>query len=105
MPPDPAKTKGVAGGYDRLGFRVPTVVVSPYAKRDYVSHVVHDHTSILRLIETKWNLGALTYRDANASNLLDTVDFASPPAFATPPKLADSAMPANAIQVPPPNAS
>jgi phospholipase C len=103
VPPDPAKTKGVAGGYDRLGFRVPTVVISPYAKRDYVSHVVHDHTSILRLIETKWNLGALTYRDANASNLLDTVDFASPPAFATPPTLADSAWPANPIQVPPKN--
>jgi phospholipase C len=101
VPPDPNKTKGVPGGYDRLGFRVPTVIVSPFAKRDYVSHVVHDHTSILRLIETKWNLGALTYRDANASNLLDTLDFAGPPAFAKPPKLADSAWPANAIQVPP----
>jgi phospholipase C len=101
VPPDPTRTGGVPGGYDQLGFRVPTVVVSPYAKKDYVSHVVHDHTSILRLIETKWNLGALTFRDANASNLLDTVDFVSPPAFATPPKLADSALPANAIQKPP----
>jgi phospholipase C len=101
VPPDPAKTKGVPGGYDRLGFRVPAVIVSPFAKKDYVSHVVHDHTSILRLIETKWNLGALTFRDANASNLLDTLDFANPPAFATPPKLADSFTPANPIQVPP----
>jgi hypothetical protein len=63
--------------------------------------VTHDHTSILRLIETKWNLGALTYRDANASNLLDTLDFSAPPAFALPPVLKDSARPANAIQVPP----
>lgn len=101
IPPDPTRTGGVAGGFDRLGFRVPTIVVSPYAKKDYVSHVVHDHTSILRLIETKWNLGALTYRDANASNLLDTLDFAASPAFATPPKLADSAWPANAFQVAP----
>jgi hypothetical protein len=51
-----------------------------------VSHVVHDHTSILRLVETKWNLPALTYRDANASNLLDCLNFKSP-AFARPPTL------------------
>jgi phospholipase C len=75
------------GAYDRYGFRVPTVIISPWAKRNYVSHVVHDHTSILRLIETKWNLPAMTYRDANASNLLDTVDFFVEPAFATPPAL------------------
>lgn len=101
IPPDPSKTHGVAGGYDRLGFRVPTVILSPYARAGYVSHVVHDHTSILRLIETKWNLGALTYRDANASNLLDALDFTAPPAFAQPPPLAPSAWPASAIQVPP----
>lgn len=103
VPPDPLKTKGVPGGYDRLSFRVPTVVLSPYARKDYVSHVVHDHTSILRLLETKWNLGALTYRDANASNLLDTLDFTSAPAFLVPPQLTDPAWPANAIQVPPTN--
>ena len=44
-------------------------------KPNYVSHVVHDHTSVLKLIETKWNLGALTFRDANADNLLDSLDF------------------------------
>lgn len=101
IPPDPKKTGGVPGGYDRLGFRVPAVIISPYAKANYVSHVVHDHTSILRLIETKWNLGALTYRDANASNLLDALDFASSPAFAQPPKLVSSAWPPNALQTPP----
>ena len=101
IPPDPAKNGGIQDGYDRLGFRVPTVVISPFSKANYVSHVVHDHTSILRLMETKWNLGALTVRDANASNLLDVLDFYSAPAFLTPPKLASSAWPANAIQVPP----
>ncbi|MBV8982078.1 MAG: alkaline phosphatase family protein [Acidimicrobiia bacterium] len=75
------------GGYDRYGFRVPCVIASPYARKNYVSHVVHDHTSILRLVETKWNLGAMTYRDANASNLLDMVDLTSPPAFVEPPTL------------------
>ena len=66
---------------------MPAVIVSPYARRDYVSHVVHDHTSILKLIETKWNLPALTYRDANADNLLDSLDLRRRPAFLEPPTL------------------
>ncbi len=75
------------GRFDRYGFRVPCVVVSPYARPNHVSHVVADHTSILKLVETKWNLPAMTYRDANASNLLDFVDLRSPPAFREPPAL------------------
>jgi phospholipase C len=63
------------------------VIVSPYARPDYVSHVVHDHTSILKLIETKWNLPPLTRRDEHADDLLDSLDLSSPPAFATPPRL------------------
>src|SRR5262245_47334304 len=78
---------GITGAYDRYGFRVPTVIVSPFARKNYVSHLVHDHTSILKLIETKWNLGALTYRDANADDLLDSLDLQGPPAFADPPSL------------------
>ncbi len=85
--PPGADEPGITGSYDRLGFRVPTVIVSPYAKRGYVSSEVHDHTSIMKLIETKWNLGALTYRDANASNLLDSIDLVGPPTFAEPPTL------------------
>jgi phospholipase C len=82
VPPD------MPGGYDRYGFRVPAVVVSPYARPNYVSHRVRDHTAILKFIETKWNLGALTYRDANADDLLDCLDFRNPPAFLQPPTLA-----------------
>ena len=74
-------------GYDTYGFRVPAIIVSPYAKKDYVSSVVHDQTSILKFIETKWNLGAMTYRDANADNLFDSFDFDNP-AFVEPPTLA-----------------
>ena len=74
--------------YSFTGFRVPAVVVSPWSRRNYVSHVVHDHTSILKLIETKWNLPALSDRDANASNLLDTLDLgARRPPFLVPPAL------------------
>lgn len=75
------------GGYDRYGFRVPAVIVSPYARKHYVSHQVHDHTSILKLLETKWNLPALTYRDANASNLLDSLDLRGRARFLEPPVL------------------
>jgi len=83
--------RGPDGGgpwrFDRYGFRVPAVIVSPYARPDYVSHVLHDHTSILKLIETKWNLPPLTRRDAQADDLLDSVDLSGPPAFAVPPTL------------------
>ena len=49
-------------------------MVSPYAKKDFVSHTVYDHTSILKTVEEKWNLPALTRRDANANSLFDMVD-------------------------------
>jgi phospholipase C len=76
------------GGYDRLGFRVPAVIVSPYARRGYVTDHVYDHTSVLRLIERKWNLPPLTRRDAAAADFADDVlDFENPPAFLSPPTL------------------
>ncbi len=91
IPPDnipPATGSGPAyTGFAQYGFRVPCAVVSPYARRDYVSHTVFDHTSILALVEAKWNLPALTLRDANAHNMLDLLDLGSP-AFKTPPTLA-----------------
>ena len=74
------------GGFDRYGMRVPVAVVSPYAKPHYVSHVVDDHTSILRFIEYRFGLPSLTNRDANADAMLDMFDFTAP-AFATPPTL------------------
>ena len=91
------------GAYDYTGFRVPVAVVSPWAKRDHVSHVVYDHTSILKLVESKWNLPAMTYRDANANNMLDFFDFGAKTApFAEPPTLAG---PLNPFVGPPPPTS
>jgi phospholipase C len=78
----------VPGAFDRYGFRVPLVVASPYARRGYVSRVVQDHTSILKFIERKWNIGALTFRDANAHDMTDYFDFRRKPAFLHPPHLA-----------------
>jgi len=72
--------------FDRHGIRVPMVAVSPYSKKAFVSHTVYDHTSILRFIETRFDLPALTARDANADPLLDLFDF-STQTFAKPPKL------------------
>jgi phospholipase C len=75
------------GGYDLYGPRVPAVVVSPYSRPAKVSNAVCDHTSVLATIETKWNLPALTLRDANAATL---AGFLNPrrPALLHPPELA-----------------
>jgi phospholipase C len=75
-----------AGAFDRYGIRVPVAVVSPFAKQHYVSHVIDDHTSILRFIELRFGLPALTNRDVNADPMLDMFDF-STPHFASPPTL------------------
>src|SRR5205807_4667357 len=66
------------GAFDRYGIRVPVVVVSPYARRRFVSHEAHDHTSILRFIATRFDLRALTARDANADPMLEFFDFGHP---------------------------
>jgi phospholipase C len=77
--------------YDRYGFRVPAVIVSPYARPDFVLHDQLDHTSVLKLIEEKWNLPPLTRRDAAAASPLGALDLDAPPAFLTPPDLAAAA--------------
>jgi phospholipase C len=72
--------------YFELGVRIPLAVISPWAKPHYVSHVVQEHTSITRFVETLFGLGALTARDANADALLDMFDFSScTPPMKTPP--------------------
>jgi phospholipase C len=69
----------VAGNEDGLlGFRVPCVVVSPFARREHVSHLLLDHTSVLRMIEWRWGLEPLTVRDAGATNLAEALDFSAP---------------------------
>jgi phospholipase C len=72
---------------------VPAVIVSPYAKPGYVTDQVYDHTSILKLIERKWNLPPLTRRDAAAHDPLDALDFQHPPRFGVPPDLPSPAKP------------
>jgi phospholipase C len=61
------------------GFRVPLIVVSPYAKAAYISHVPHDFGSILKYIEQNFNLSSLGYADADADDLSDCFDYNQTP--------------------------
>ncbi len=61
------------------GFRVPLIVVSPYAKAAYISHVNHDFGSILKFIETTFDLPSLGYADVNADDLSDCFDLTHTP--------------------------
>ncbi len=91
IPPNLTATD-VAGGYNLYGPRVPAIVASPYSRPGGVTNVVHDHTSVLATIEAKWNLPALTYRDANAATVMDFLNLKAPPALLTPPALAGPAL-------------
>ncbi len=65
---------------DGLGFRVPLVVISPYAKRGYVSHVRYEHGSLLRFIEDRFGLSPLAASDTRANSpAADCFDFSQPP--------------------------
>ncbi len=79
-------TSAADQAFKTLGIRVPLMIFSPFARKAYVSHVVHSHTSVMRLVELLHDLPAVTARDANSDALLDMFDFACP-AFVSPPVL------------------
>ncbi len=58
-----------------LGFRVPMLVVSPYARKAVVSHTRYEFGSILKFIESNWDLGRLGTSDARATSIIDCFDF------------------------------
>jgi phospholipase C len=62
-----------------LGFRVPLIVVSPYAKAHYVSHLQHEFGSILKFVEETFHLGSLHTTDVRADDLSDCFDFSQRP--------------------------
>jgi phospholipase C len=79
-----------AGNLDGLrGFRVPCLIISPWSRRGFVAAGIYDHTSVLKMIEWRWNLRPLTIRDASARNLALALDFSVPdvaaPQYAVPP--------------------
>jgi phospholipase C len=65
--------------YTSLGFRVPVIVISPYAKPHYVSHTQYDFGSILKLIEQTFGLGSLGTSDVGANSMDDLFDFRQRP--------------------------
>jgi phospholipase C len=60
-------------------------VISPYAKKNYVSHTVADYTAILKFIEKRFALGNLSARDAGQIDMTEFFDFVNKP-WATPPQ-------------------
>jgi phospholipase C len=70
----PPKAPDALEPFQQFGFRVPAMVIGPYAKEAHVSSVQYDHTSVLKHIETMFNLEPLTMRDAAATDLSDCID-------------------------------
>ena len=62
-----------------LGFRVPLIVVSPYAKPGYISHRIHEFSGFLRYAEEVFNLSDLGTRDVNADDFSDCFDYKQTP--------------------------
>lgn len=80
VPPFKVVDDGVSWGSGYVyGFRVPLIVVSPYAKAAYISHTTHDFGSVLKFIETTFNLPSLGYADAPADDLSDCFNLIQSP--------------------------
>jgi len=72
--PDP-----VTHAREGLGFRVPVIVISPYARAGYVSHQQHEIASTLHFIEETFGLGSLGLADARTDGFDDMFDYTQPP--------------------------
>jgi phospholipase C len=72
------------GNFTITGFRVPNMVISPFARKHFVSHTPMDYTAVLRFVEARFGLAPLTARDATMPDMSEFFDFAGMP-WATPP--------------------
>ncbi|HTU82552.1 MAG TPA: alkaline phosphatase family protein [Candidatus Acidoferrales bacterium] len=70
--------------YDGLGFRVPCLIVSPYARPGYIDHTQYEFGSILKFVEDNWNLGTLENQRASATSIVGAFDFTQAPRAFTP---------------------
>jgi phospholipase C len=73
------------GDFDTTGFRVPLMVISPFTKPAYVSHNNADNTALLKFIETRFSLPALTKRDAAQIDMTEFFDWTAPNLVSTKP--------------------
>ncbi|HEY1975170.1 MAG TPA: alkaline phosphatase family protein [Candidatus Baltobacteraceae bacterium] len=74
-----------------LGFRVPAIIVSPYARAHYVAHQQYEFGSILRFIEDNWKLGRLGTSDTRAASIGSVFNFSQKPRAYVPVKVAHDA--------------
>ncbi len=83
---NPADAPAMQGFAAQLGFRVPNLVISPFTRKHYVSHIPMDHTAILKFVENRFIPGSpsLTARDAAQPDLTNFFDFANTPWSAPP---------------------
>jgi phospholipase C len=86
--------------FEWTGYRIPAIVISPYANKNYVSHTVRDTTSVLNLVEERFGLSALTGRDASQPKMDEFFDFTNPP-WTTPPSPPTPNQSGSCTQVPP----
>lgn len=70
--------------YAGLGFRVPMILVSPYAKQGYISHTQYEFGSVVKFVEDAWSLGRLGTTDERANSIDDMFDFSQSPLPFTP---------------------
>jgi len=72
-------TTGPTCDFVYTGYRVPLIVISPFARKNYVSHTVADYTAWIKLVETRFNLPSLTKRDAAQIDMTEFLDFVNVP--------------------------
>jgi len=87
--PDLRNARSIDDDFGLMGFRVPTVIISPYARAGHIAHETYGHESILKLIEYRFGLTPLNARTRYARNIGRAFDFASKPR--QPPQLPDPA--------------
>jgi phospholipase C len=73
------------GDFTITGFRIPNFIVSPFAKKNFVSHTPMDYTAYLTFIEKRFNLSPLTRRDGQMPDMTEFFDFTNGGPWATPP--------------------
>jgi phospholipase C len=93
--PDLRPSSDINKDFGQMGFRIPAVVASPYARRGYVDHSIYGFESILKMIRYRYALPPLTPRDLYANNIAAAFDFEhpsfTPPALPSPPQVISSA--------------
>jgi phospholipase C len=79
------RSTDIKANFDQTGFRVPFLIVSPWVKPHFVSHVVRDNTAILKLIAVRFGLTPLSARVSAQDDMTEFFDFVNPPHNAIPP--------------------